>query len=276
MAVTREDLSKLRQKFAKDFNLLQDKFDNLIKLLKVSNDHNKDLKQKVTDLEEKLNNSGNVSREEDDRMHIDDEINKLKHEKAENAREMKEIEERLFCLEKEQQGLKDSINDNKSSTEKCKKEIENSSQRLSDVVKPKQIQGNLNEPTVCCRVCKEKFTSTEYLKCHIKRDHVKKSIVCSICKDEFSDNYRLEEHLVKTHQKVKQVSCSVCDKTFMLKWRLQKHMNIHNEAKRRMCHFFNNGKHCPFEEIGCKFLHEESQECRMKLSCTRTMCQFRH
>ena len=49
MAVTREDLSKLRQKFASDFNLLQDKFDNLIKLLKVSNDNNKAMKQKVTD-----------------------------------------------------------------------------------------------------------------------------------------------------------------------------------------------------------------------------------
>ena len=276
MAVTREDLSKLRQKFASDFNLLQDKFDNLIKLLKVRNDNNKAMKQRVTDLEEKINNSENVSQEDDDRINIDDEITKLKYEEVKNAKDIKEIEARLLCLETEQQGLKETINENKNSTEKCQKEIENISQKLSDVVNLEQNQGNLTVPWICCKVCKEKFTSTENLKRHIKSEHMKKGIVCSLCEDEFGDKYRLEEHLVKVHQKFKKFECSNCDKKFLLKWRLQKHMNIHSETKKRMCHYFNNEKHCPFEEMGCKFVHKESQECRMKSTCIRTMCQFRH
>ena len=41
------------------------------------------------------------------------------------------------------------------------------------------------------------------------------------------------------------------------------------------CHFYNNGKSCPFQEIGCMCRHENSGPCKTRL-CTRKLCQFQH
>ena len=70
--------------------------------------------------------------------------------------------------------------------------------------------------------------------------------------------------------------CDKCDKTFYLKWRLAKHKSIHQTKNVRFCHYFNNEKLCPFEEIGCMFLHAKSEICRFKKSCKNDLCQFRH
>ena len=43
----------------------------------------------------------------------------------------------------------------------------------------------------------------------------------------------------------------------------------------RYCHYYNNGKICPFEEIGCKFRHEHSPACTFK-KCSNSLCQYRH
>ena len=51
-------------------------------------------------------------------------------------------------------------------------------------------------------------------------------------------------------------------------------MEIHT-GKVKYCHYYNNGKACPYEEIGCKFLHMESQMCPFK-PCKNSMCQFKH
>ena len=41
------------------------------------------------------------------------------------------------------------------------------------------------------------------------------------------------------------------------------------------CHFFNNGKPCIYEDIGCMFLHEESDQCKFK-NCINNLCPFKH
>ena len=33
---------------------------------------------------------------------------------------------------------------------------------------------------------------------------------------------------------------------------------------------------CPYEEIGCKFLHRKSKFCKDKESCQENLCQFQH
>ena len=60
-----------------------------------------------------------------------------------------------------------------------------------------------------------------------------------------------------------------------MEWRLRKHVLGHDK-ERKCCHFFNNGKVCPYEEIGCKFKHEESNECRYGQNCYIKLCQFKH
>ena len=41
------------------------------------------------------------------------------------------------------------------------------------------------------------------------------------------------------------------------------------------CHYFNNDKECPFEEIGCKFKHNISPPCKSE-GCNNLLCQYRH
>jgi hypothetical protein len=47
-------------------------------------------------------------------------------------------------------------------------------------------------------------------------------------------------------------------------------------VNRKYCHYFNNGKRCPFAEIGCKFNHELSNECSHGKDCGFSLCQYRH
>ena len=80
---------------------------------------------------------------------------------------------------------------------------------------------------------------------------------CKVCKESFSKNCELENHLVTIHASEKIHACQTCGKTFVLKWRLEKHLGIHQENV-KTCQYFNEGKECPFEDIGCKFSHNET------------------
>ena len=78
------------------------------------------------------------------------------------------------------------------------------------------------------------------------------------------------------HSTEKENACNFCGKTFHLKWRLEKHKEIHDKEKSlKYCHFFNNHKVCPYEEIGCKFLHVKSERCKFT-DCRNPLCQFSH
>ena len=61
-----------------------------------------------------------------------------------------------------------------------------------------------------------------------------------------------------------------------MRWRLQKHESAHELATVKFCHYFNNGKQCPYEEVGCMFNHTESEKCRFDKYCNNKLCQFKH
>ena len=85
-------------------------------------------------------------------------------------------------------------------------------------------------------------------------------------------NHELEAHL-KTHNEIQPFFCDMCDKKFYSKWRLEKHISGHNINK--FCHYYNNQKFCPYEEIGYKFRHEVSAFCLSSM-CTNLLCQYSH
>ena len=100
---------------------------------------------------------------------------------------------------------------------------------------------------------------------------------CTMCNQKFDDSCSLEDHLLTVHKKSKQFHCGACNQTFVLRWRLHKHLESHKEGRViKKCHYFNNNKKCPFEQLGCKFLHEEADDCRYAGLCQRTMCQYQH
>ena len=99
---------------------------------------------------------------------------------------------------------------------------------------------------------------------------------CKLFDEKCSLNSDLEDHMSKKHEASKQFKCDDCGKYFHLMWRLRKHQLIHNTGEREVlkyCHYFNNGKECPYEEIGCQFLHLESSKCHF-LICSNDLCQF--
>ena len=81
---------------------------------------------------------------------------------------------------------------------------------------------------------------------------------CSSCGKTFGRFSDLESHIKTFHENHPEFKCEVCEKTFVLKWRLRKHMKIHN-GHVQPCHYYNNNKTCPFEELGCKFNHINSE-----------------
>ena len=64
-------------------------------------------------------------------------------------------------------------------------------------------------------------------------------------------------------------------KHFYVNWRLKKHIASHNESN-KFCHYFNNDKVCPFEEVGCKYKHAISDNCKYDKNCRFKLCQFKH
>ena len=93
---------------------------------------------------------------------------------------------------------------------------------------------------------------------------------CDKCDHKFNSLNELEDHMTTRHEGwIK--SCPKCGKDFYSKLRLKYHIEGH-QVKRRRCHYYNNGKDCPFDKLGCKFDHAFSKNCREGLSCEARMC----
>ena len=75
-----------------------------------------------------------------------------------------------------------------------------------------------------------------------------KSFKCDQCQESFGKNCDLEKHF-DVNKKAKEHKCNICGNDFYLKLRLEKQEEIHT-GNVKHCHFFNNGKICPFAEIG--------------------------
>ena len=117
--------------------------------------------------------------------------------------------------------------------------------------------------------------SKNQLKKHNKKKHQagEGEKLCNHCDTKFNENCDLELHL-KTHLEAEIFICEVCEKTFVSKWRLRKHVSGHQG--KIFCHYFNNRKSCPYEELGCMFQHEDSPICRFQEQCLKELCQYKH
>ena len=110
----------------------------------------------------------------------------------------------------------------------------------------------------------------------LKPKHKEHQLTCDHCDEKFQSHNSLEMHLENLHM-TKQFKCNKCEILFHTKWRLIKHNQIHQATtKKRNCHYFNAGQNCPFERLGCKFVHQYSENCKLGLNCRFHMCHFKH
>ena len=132
-----------------------------------------------------------------------------------------------------------------------------------------------DNPSFKCSVCENLFSNKQELKRHVETLHCE-IYDCNQCDETFSASWKLENHL-QVHGSQKKHTCKECGKVFHFSWRLKKHIKMHeNSSKVRKCHYFNNGMHCPYEELGCKFHHEESLKCKYQEKCRYDKCIYRH
>ena len=151
-----------------------------------------------------------------------------------------------------------------------KRKIEEVENKMEKQKKSINIIKNVN----ICEECGEVFNSKSELKTHIRSSHPK-HINCNQCDLSFSESWMLENHM-GTHNLIKDHRCDVCGKGFYFKWRFMQHVKTHSCQNVKTCHYFNNRKDCPFEEVGCKFKHVNSPECNNKSNCSRKLCPFQH
>ena len=133
--------------------------------------------------------------------------------------------------------------------------------------------GTLMTDKVKCKHCGEHLKSQKFLKEHLKNIHPK-NYNCKHCDEIFNSSWELELHL-KSHKNVKPQKCNICNKEFYFKWRLEKHL-LNDSQMRKCCHYFNNGKVCPYEQVGCQFQHKNSVQCKFDQTCKIKLCQFKH
>ena len=91
---------------------------------------------------------------------------------------------------------------------------------------------------------------------------------CKLCENTFEKNSDLEIHL-KTHSEVEHFKCNKCEKVCYLEWRLKKHLEAHDQNVENFCYFYNNEEFCPYEEVGCMFLHANSPQCIFQNNCRK-------
>ena len=149
-------------------------------------------------------------------------------------------------------------------TETKGKKMRTSLQRISK----NQIQ------SIKCKECDIAFTDKAGLKRHMHATHPK-IYKCKDCDKAFDECWKFEMH-VKDHDSEEEFKCDICNKSFFLEWRFRQHLRGHHDSGRKFCHYFNNDKLCPFQLIGCKFKHENSQLCVYGKRCQTYLCQHKH
>ena len=136
-------------------------------------------------------------------------------------------------------------------------------------------KSKINAFGIKCNRCELLCQSKKELLDHNKQEHTPK-LKCSSCDLTFNKRSDLETHMKSKHESTEKFECEQCNKKFVLRWRLKKHQKLHARQNNRKCHYFNNSKPCPFEELGCMFEHSYSKNCKFGGKCDRTLCSYRH
>ena len=162
------------------------------------------------------------------------------------------------------------------------KVIEQNLQNVKDLLnsKMKEINSKLEVKTtqpenrsIKCKSCQNLFKTKTELTTHIYENHPKQ-LKCDMCEYACSEWYEMEKHMLAMHSVNKNFKCNRCEKSFVTEWRLKKHMQMHDKQT-KFCHYFNNGKPCPYEDIGCMYKHALPGKCKSSV-CENYLCQFEH
>ena len=204
----------------------------------------------------------------------------LKHLKAEidmlkdKLGQMDDLKERVLHLEKNRTELKkkvtfgDLMKDNNEDLNDLRERV----QHLETMAKDVENTTTIDKPDNV----KEKGMQARTVKCVKSNGKVSNLLKCNICDSTFRQCCDLEYHIKNSHANYEEYKCGHCNKIFVTRWRLSKHSKMHEGKKSNYCHYFNNCDVCPFEELGCKFLHKLSGKCKFGDLCIKRLCAYQH
>ena len=144
----------------------------------------------------------------------------------------------------------------------------------SNTIKALETKINLISQEI--KLSEEKIMDKVTKRDKLRSDICESSLKCNSCDKIYKRSVDLERHIKEEHDNHEKFKCDQCDKTFVLKWRLKKHARIHTKKFVQFCHYFNNGSKCPYEELGCQFLHVVSEMCKHGQKCQKRLCPQRH
>ena len=100
---------------------------------------------------------------------------------------------------------------------------------------------------------------------------------CTADNNEIWDNILKSEQLDIITSQEKAFDMTVIEEIGVFKLAISSTLllNLHKATKKIRCHYYNNTKPCPFDEIGCMFLHEKSKLCKNADSCQMKLYQFK-
>ena len=183
---------------------------------------------------------------------------------------LKSLQNEMRIIKEELETFKDEANSVKKELAEVKDEL----MKIKDKEQLNVFESRILNDELKCNSCANEFNSQKDLKLHVKEKHPRK-IKCKLCEELFNKNSELEMHIEICHVSTERYKCEKCNKTFVLKWRLTKHQENHTGINKK-CHYFNNKKVCPYEEIGCMFDHSLSEICIFGKSCLNKLCPFQH
>ena len=83
-----------------------------------------------------------------------------------------------------------------------------------------------------CDVCAKSFKQSHVLKEHKKRHSEMRLYKCDVCQKTFKTSNDLYKHKEKTHSEERPYKCNICSKTFISSYYLSRHKKVHSDNRR--------------------------------------------